>query len=429
MNSPRRKITSQLLSSMSTVRGDQELPIIIQYVPKRRLMRQAQLTAGMRQSYQYRVAPFAHAHATLEAISALEQDDEVVRIYQDSPVHALMDQAPAHVGVPHIWATGYDGAGVSIAIVDTGIDPQHPDLEGRIVDMLDFTSDGEFDNNGHGTHCAGIAVGTGRASDGRYRGVAPGATVVSARVLDAYGNGMMSDVMAGIDWAVSAGVQIISLSLGGAGPLAGEDPLVELCHAAVDLGVMVCVAAGNTGPGRMTIGSPGSAEKVLTVGAIDRANNIAPFSSRGPTVDGRIKPDVVLPGSEIVAARATGTALGTPQGQWYTAISGTSMACPMAAGLCALTLQAQPSLRPSELKELIMQSALDLGTDANAQGKGLADGRRLFAALGIPLSVEPSYPPSGPVNVPEPMPDGSPEAAHKGCMIGWLNLLRRRQNP
>ncbi len=432
MDSPRRKVTSQLLSSMSTLRGDQDLSIIVQYVPRRRIMRHAQMVAGLRQSYQYRLAPFAHAHATLDAITALEQDDEVVRIFQDSPVHALLDQAPTHIGVPHIWATGYSGAGVSIAIVDTGVDAQHPDLEGRIVDLLDVTGEGEVDNNGHGTHCASIAVGTGKASNGRYRGVAPGATVISARVLDAYGNGMMSDVMAGIDWAVSAGVQIISLSLGGAGPLAGEDPLVELCHAAVDAGVMVCVAAGNTGPGRMTIGSPGSAERVLTVGAVDRADAIASFSSRGPTVDGRVKPDIVLPGSDIVAARATGTSLGTPQGQWYTAISGTSMACPMAAGLCALTLQARPSLRPAELKEAVTQSAIDLGADANAQGKGLADGRRLFAALGIELATEPATPPA----TPAPSPDTQPEppgaalpGGRPGCLVGWLNTLGRRVRP
>jgi len=141
MDSPRRKVTSQLLSSMSTLRGDQDLSIIVQYVPRRRIMRHAQMVAGLRQSYQYRLAPFAHAHATLDAITALEQDDEVVRIFQDSPVHALLDQAPTHIGVPHIWATGYSGAGVSIAIVDTGVDAQHPDLEGRIVDLLDVTGE------------------------------------------------------------------------------------------------------------------------------------------------------------------------------------------------------------------------------------------------------------------------------------------------
>ena len=270
-------------------------------------------------------------------------------------------------------------------------------------------------------------MGTGKASNGRYRGVAPGATVISARVLDAYGNGMMSDVMAGIDWAVSAGVQIISLSLGGAGPLAGEDPLVELCHAAVDAGVMVCVAAGNTGPGRMTIGSPGSAERVLSVGAVDRAGASAWVSSRGPTVVASQARCAAR--SDIVVAH-TGTRC-TRQGQWHRHL-GTSMACPMAAGLCALTLQARPSFAPAELKEAVMQSAIDLGADANAQGKGLADGRRLFAALGIELATEPATPPA----TPAPSPDTQPEppgaalpGGRPGCLVGWLNTLGRRVRP
>ena len=136
MDSPRRKVTGQLLRSMSAVRGEQELPIIVQYVPHRQVLRHAQFRAGWRESYHYRLAPLSHAHATREAIVALEQDADVVRIYQDNPVHALLDQAPTQVGVPYAWAAHLTGAGVSLAILDTGIDPQHPDLAGRIVALV-----------------------------------------------------------------------------------------------------------------------------------------------------------------------------------------------------------------------------------------------------------------------------------------------------
>jgi serine protease AprX len=430
MDSPRRKITGQLLRSMSAVRGEQELPIIVQYVPHRQVLRHAEFRAGWRESYHYRLAPFGHAHATREAIITLEQDADVVRIYQDSPVHALLDAAPTQVGAPFAWAAGLTGAGVSLAILDTGIDPRHPDLAGRIVALYDVTGEGEADTNGHGTHCAGIAAGTGQASGGLYRGIAPGLSLLSARVLDAYGNGMMSDVMAGIDWAVARGVQIISLSLGGPGPAVGEDPLIEICNAAVEAGVMVCVAAGNTGPGQMTIGSPGAAERVLTVGAVDRQDAIASFSSRGPTGDGRVKPDIVLPGADIVSARATGTTLGRVVDAHYTTLSGTSMACPLAAGLCALALEAQPGLSPDELKRALMDSAIDLGQPANAQGAGRGDARNLFAALGVALPAEPAMPPLPPLaepvtptpTVPTPGPE-TPQAP--GCLVGWLSSLRR----
>jgi len=189
------------------------------------------------------------------------------------------------------------------------------------------------------------------------------------------------------------------------------------------------VAAGNTGPGRMTIGSPGIAESVLTVGAVDRIDTIASFSSRGPTADGRVKPDIVMPGTDIISARAAGTSLGTVQGQYYTALSGTSMACPMAAGLCALALQAKPSLRPAELKAMLMQSSVDLHVDANAQGFGRADARRLFAALDVPVTERPTTP-SEPVPAPtEPaMPDEPTPSTpvQPGCLLGWLGALRRR---
>ena len=142
------------------------------------------------------------------------------------------------------------------------------------------------DLNGHGTHCASIAAGTGAASGGQYRGVAPDASLYIAKVLDAAGNGRMTSVMAGVEWAVDEGVQVISLSLGGSGPCDGTDALSEMCDAAVAEGVVVCVAAGNEGPEPYTVGAPGCARDVITIGAANDLDRIAAFSSRGPTRDG-----------------------------------------------------------------------------------------------------------------------------------------------
>ena len=210
-----------------------------------------------------------------------------------------------------------------------------------------------------------------------------------------------------------------------------EDPLVEMCNAAVEAGVMVCVAAGNTGPGQMTIGSPGAAERVLTVGAVDREDAIASFSSRGPTGDGRVKPDIVLPGTDIVSARANGVTLGRVVDAHYTTLSGTSMACPLAAGLCALALQAQPDLSPEALKRALMDSALNLSQPANAQGAGRGDARGLFAALGVTLPAEPALPPlpppTGPVTPPPTVPTPTPETPQTpGCLFGWLAGFTRK---
>ncbi|GAI05605.1 unnamed protein product, partial [marine sediment metagenome] len=192
-----------------------------------------------------------------------------------------------------------------------------PDLKGRVAAVQDFTGEGPNDRHGHGTHCASIAAGSGAASGGEYRGAAPEASIYSAKVLGSDGLGMMSDVMAGIEWAHDQGVHVVSLSLGSSGSDDSTDALGETCDAVVDEGIVVCVAAGNEGPNPGTICTPGSARKVITVGAATEEDQVATFSSRGPTADGRPKPDVVLPGVGIIGARARGTGMGTIVNQYY----------------------------------------------------------------------------------------------------------------
>jgi len=414
----RSKLTRGLLTTLGQVQDESSaLPILVRFRPDRHITRGKWSMQGLRQGYHYHLRPFAQMQATPNAILALEEDPDVVRIYQDLPVHAFLDYSVPHLHANEVWAEGYLGDGVRIAIVDTGIDQEHPDLAGRIVATRDFTGEGVRDANGHGTHCASIAAGSGAASDGKYRGVAPAASLYIAKVLDTSGNGMMSGVMAGVEWAVDQGAQVISLSLGSNGPCDGTDALSEMCDAAVEAGAVLVTAAGNEGPAPYTIGSPGCARQVITVGAASNVDRMASFSSRGPTRDGRLKPDVVLPGVEIVAARAAGTRMGTVVDDYYTAASGTSMATPHAAGVCALLLQAEPGLAPAEVKDRLLRTAVSIGADVYAQGMGRVDALR---ALHDERSPE--------VPVPEP-PEPSPEppAQGTGCLTPFLKWLPRRR--
>jgi serine protease AprX len=412
------KLRNGLAQEIRGMAQDEQVPIIVRYSPDRRIVRhKGPPMPGIKESYNYRLQPLAHMYATPQAIQALQEDHEVVRIYRDQPVHAFLDSAMPIIRMPQVHSLGWDGKGVRIAIVDTGIDPMHPDLQGRVVDMADWVGQGPVDENGHGTHCAGIAAGSGAQSGGRYRGVAPGASIYAAKVLRRNGSGMMSDVMAGIDWAVDQGVQIISLSLGGSGSSDGRDALSEMCDAAVNAGVIVCAAAGNDGPGNRTIGSPGASRLAITVGASTDQDLLAPFSSRGPTADGRVKPDILLPGHLITAARAKGTSMGTPIDSYYCEASGTSMATPVAAGLCALLLQMDPGLTPDEIKERLITTAIDLGEPANAQGRGRADALRA-----IQNSISP--PLTDPGN-PQP-PVGGPDL-RLGCLTSFVAALLERK--
>ncbi|MBN1579522.1 MAG: S8 family serine peptidase, partial [Anaerolineae bacterium] len=215
----------------------------------------------------------------------------------------------------------------------------------------------------------------------------------------------------GVEWAVDQNVDVINLSLGGTSSSDGTDALSMTCNAAVAQGIVVCIAAGNSGPGSRTIGSPGAAADVITVGATDRSDGIARFSSRGPTADGRTKPDICFPGTDIVAARAANTSMGQPLGNHYTAASGTSMATPHIAGLAALLLQANPDLTPAQVKTALMDTALNLGLDPNTQGAGRAQAEQAFRA------IQGEEPPEE-----EPPDDGeTPDTpVEKGCLPTFL---------
>ncbi|RLC70258.1 MAG: hypothetical protein DRI52_07410 [Chloroflexi bacterium] len=408
------KITTGLAQTMAAASSEETIPIIVKY--RTGVVAAQKLVPGVSPAFRYKLVPAVAMRVKPADIQTLSEDDSVVRIWQDLPVHTCLHESLPLIGVPAVWAAGVRGRGVKIGIVDTGIDPDHPDFAGRIVSGANFVRDGSSyrDDNGHGTHVAGIAAGDGSVLGGKYRGVAPEASLYVAKVLDAGGSGMMSGVMAGIEWAVEQGVQVINLSLGGPAPCDGTDALSETCDAAVAAGVVVCVAAGNLGPKAKTVGSPGCARQVITLGASDKLDDIASFSSRGPTSDGRTKPDLVFPGVDIVAPRARGTTMGYPLDDYYTTASGTSMATPHATGAVALLLQTDPTLTPTQVKDLLMQTAKDLGFEANTQGAGRADVHQAYLLASAPP------PPEEPGEPEPPQPPGEPE----GCWQAIKRALR-----
>ncbi|MFD7510737.1 S8 family peptidase [Streptomyces sp. NPDC059853] len=290
-----------------------------------------------------------------------------------------LEHSTGQIGAGTAWETGYDGSGVTIAVLDTGIDAEHGDFDDRIRDSANFTDeDGTADAEGHGTHVASTAAGSGDRSGGTYRGVAPGADLLIGKVLGERG-GLDSWIIAGMEWAVEEGADIVNMSLG-ATAWPGHDPLVEavdqLSEANED--VLFVIAAGNEGPDEETVGSPGIAADALTVGAVDRDDTVAGFSSAGPVPerDGALKPDLSAPGVEIVAALSSGSEAeltGTPVTDGYVGLSGTSMATPHVAGAAALLRQRHPELTGAELKSTLVGSATAIDAAPARTGTGRLD--------------------------------------------------------
>ncbi len=291
----------------------------------------------------------------------------------------LLDTAVPLVGVSDFWNSSYNGSGVKICILDTGINKTHHAFGSRVIAEKDFViddSDGNSteDFHGHGTHVAGIAA----SEDSTYRGIAYGALLLNAKVFSSTTvTATDSNIMNGIDWCIEQGADILSMSFGGAGT--SDDLLSVYVDLAADQGKIVVIAAGNSGSGDLNCGlngtssicSPGLAHKVITVGSTKKDDSISSFSSQGPTEDGRIKPDVTAPGQSIISANRNGG---------WTTLSGTSMSTPMVSGLAAVVKQARPDIIPEELKALIMNTAMDLGNEGkdNIYGAGRISGTNVL---------------------------------------------------
>nr|WP_121704292.1 S8 family serine peptidase [Streptomyces sp. E5N298] len=299
------------------------------------------------------------------------------RVLLDGRVKALLDRSTAQIHAPTAWKAGYEGQGVKVAVLDTGADARHPDLAGRIAEAQDFSGSGNTgDHFGHGTHVAAIVGGSGTASGGTRRGVAPKANLLIGKVLGDDGYGSESGIIDGMEWAAEAHAKVVNMSLGADGYADGTDPMSQAVNSlTASTGTLFVVAAGNTGPGETTLGTPGAADAALTVGAVDRDDSLAPFSSRGPRYgDGAVKPDVTAPGVGIVAARAEGTTLGDPVDDDYVSLSGTSMATPHVAGAAALLAQQHPDWNAQQLKDALISTASTVpGTGVTGQGGGRVD--------------------------------------------------------
>ncbi|MCQ9135173.1 S8 family peptidase [Streptomyces hilarionis] len=296
--------------------------------------------------------------------------------------HEAAGGGVAQIGAPAAWAAGYDGKGVEVAVLDTGVDTTHPDLASAVKASKDFTGTGSTDDMaGHGTHVAATLAGSGERSGGRYRGVAPGAGILNAKVLDDSGEGSDSGVIAGLEWAAGQGAKVANLSLGQE-DTPGEDPVEAAVNAlAKSTGMLTVAAAGNEGPDAGTVGSPGAAEAALTVGAVDGEDRLADFSSTGPTADGALKPDLTAPGVAIVSARAAHGHMGDPAADGYVSMSGTSMATPHAAGAAAILAQRHPDWSGARIKQALTASTTPTtGATGYQQGTGRLDVSRALEA-------------------------------------------------
>ncbi|WP_343238302.1 S8 family serine peptidase [Streptomyces sp. SID13031] len=281
----------------------------------------------------------------------------IKKVWLDGKFKADLADSTAQIGAPEVWRGGNTGEGVDVAVLDTGIDLEHPDLDDRVAASTSFVPGLDVtDRQGHGTHVASTIAGTGDASDGKERGVAPGARLHVGKVLDNEGSGQESWIIAGMEWAArDQHAKVVSMSLGG-GPTDGTDPISQsLNELSAETGALFTVAAGNYGPGYYTATAPGIAEAALTVGAVDGADKLADFSSWGPRVaDGGLKPDITAPGVDILAARSQYAAGGSGS---YQLMSGTSMATPHVAGAVALLAAQHPDWTGQQLKSAIVSTA------------------------------------------------------------------------
>ncbi|MCT8139173.1 S8 family peptidase [Anaerobacillus sp. CMMVII] len=307
-------------------------------------------------------------------IQSLQRHQQVKFICYDHSVQALLDKATPAIGAHNVHRQqGITGKGVGIAVLDTGVYP-HVDLTrptNRIVAFKDLINNRlqPYDDNGHGTHVAGCAAGNGISSGGTYLGPAPDANIIGVKVLNDQGSGSISTVIAGIDWVIENRdryrIRIINLSLG-TRPTTSyrNDPLTQACRKAWRNGIVVVASAGNTGPNGSIV-TPGIEPSIITVGASDNNSNdisdhrLASFSSRPPTVDTLIKPDVIVPGQNITSLLAPNSTLSDRdlQANNYLQLSGTSMSAGICSGAIALLNEAYPSLSPEVIKTLLKETS------------------------------------------------------------------------
>ena len=339
-------------------------------------------------SPEVRVKPFWLINAVVvtipsSRISVLKNHPDVRAIYANRPMHIIRDfqgratklagdpftYGLAIMGIPQLRQenTKATGAGVTVGILDTGVDATHPDLKGKVIAFKDFVNHkpDAYDDHGHGTHVSGTIAG-GNTSDTAI-GIAPDAKIIMGKVFDAGGSSDNDTLLSGMQWmadpdgnpATHDQPALVSNSWGGGTPSPTTDPTDDVfCQALsswMKLGIFPVFAAGNDGPDSGTVGSPGACPQAYAVGATNKNDGIASFSSRGPTVwksSTLQRPGISAPGVDILSA--------APGGQYVT-MSGTSMATPHAAGVLALIYQAMPNITIEDASKLVSSTSKDLG--------------------------------------------------------------------
>lgn len=321
-------------------------------------------------------------------------------VHENTHITAQMKNARKVVKWEAAQNQNLTGKGIGVAILDTGIAPVNDFIQpkNRLIAFKDFANNKlePYDDNGHGTHVAGIACGNGTNSNGIYCGIAYESNLIGVKILDKEGKGNTSKVLAGIQWIVDNkdryNIRIANLSIGSPGSNS-LDPLVKAVNAAWDCGIIMTIAAGNNGPKNSSITSPGISKKAITVGSSDDSESVTiwgssqkNFSGRGPTFECVIKPDIVAPGANIVSCLSPTAYIDSSNTEGvkivdknYLQLSGTSMSTPIVTGAIALLLQKYPSLTPNDVKYMLKYSTTDLGYPKNQQGWGLIDIEKLIS--------------------------------------------------
>ena len=421
-------MSTNLMTAIAASQPDDIIAVVAQYpdgsTPE--TMIASLLSSGIgsiQVRHAFQIMPMVSFYVKSSDVTHLSQDAMMVRLMLDVKRQITSEPAPTQAilaangnGYTHfttlmdaqgLWDQGFNGSGIVVAVIDSGVDGNHPDLENRLIGFRDFINgrddmipangvDG-YDDNGHGTACAWNVAGDGTASGGNLTGVAPGASILAIKVLDNEGSGDDSVIAQGIEFAMTNNVDVISLSLGGewADDTFVIEPSVVACKDAVDAGISVVIAAGNSGPQALSINSPGITEEAITVGASSDAEGVIAFSSVGPVLRTTsqpkgysAKPDVVAPGYNVVSGKGEDAITGeypsyneSQFGDTYTIWSGTSASAPMVAGAVALLAQKYLALTPEEAKTALMVSSTDLYLDPMVQGWGLVNVTRASQTL------------------------------------------------
>lgn len=338
-------------------------------------------------------------------INDLVKNEDVFAYEMDTHITAQMRRVSDIIELQWAHDRRIYGEGIGVAIVDTGIWPHADFTNGgnRIVGFYDVINGREspYDDNGHGTHVAGIVGGSGKASGGRYIGIAPKCKLIGVKVLNEKGDGNISDVLAGLQWIVDNkekyNIRVVNISVGATTESEVDESsmLVRGVNAVWDEGIVVVVAAGNNGPNPMTISIPGISRKVITVGSSDdnymidsRGNKKKDYSGRGPTAACIKKPDVIAPGSDIISCGASKNIKANTSSNrrpyrrrsgLYTRKSGTSMSTPVVSGAIALLLSKYPYMTNRDVKLKLRTGTIDLGYQRAKQGWGLINIPKLLS--------------------------------------------------